>query len=569
MAKTKEIIDKSENIFKRWYKLCEPNKVYWFLQILFFSIYTSLLAVITIFAARTISAMYAENWRIAFLNLGIELITIAVRTLMLHFEYLVYGKQIKHIRLVVANKVYDKILSSDNKQVSQMTKDKMLNIVLNNLENLSEFPDSVASFFAYSILVIISLTSIFTANFFAGVLVTLLGIVNFIAYFLFNKKLGRVMLKRFEKKDVILNQFSKVIDGKPVINELGGRERYLDNALKSVADFSDEYARYYKIYSSKTNLWYIFWNVIVYGITAYLLYTVSQGTLSMESYLIVVPYLTTCTEKLTTLFDKTTALENMRVDVDRVNLILSLTDRQMIQYGKVNTIAEGYNLGLIDVTYENSDKNYSLKDVDISFKMKGVNLIKGEKGSGKRVIFDLLRRKIAPQSGIILLDNLNLYDYNEKTFKNHIDYCASHPIFIKDSVKENLLLVEKDINKINKLIDTIGIRNDINDLPAGIDAQISDITNPATLFLIGLLRALLTNCKILMIYELPENTPNTFRTKIKRILSKFEGQKTIILFTHTDIYDPIADMIYEVKNQKVKFVKIKFSKTKSKTKKQK
>ena len=222
--------------------------------------------------------MYAENWRIAFLNLGIELITIAVRTLMLHFEYLVYGKQIKHIRLVVANKVYDKILSSDNKQVSQMTKDKMLNIVLNNLENLSEFPDSVASFFAYSILVIISLTSIFTANFFAGVLVTLLGIVNFIAYFLFNKKLGRVMLKRFEKKDVILNQFSKVIDGKPVINELGGRERYLDNALKSVADFSDEYARYYKIYSSKTNLWYIFlecycvWNnclFVIHCITGY------------------------------------------------------------------------------------------------------------------------------------------------------------------------------------------------------------------------------------------------------------------------------------------------------------
>ena len=60
-----------------------------------------------------------------------------------------------------------------------------------------------------------------------------------------------------------------------------------------------------------------------------------------------------------------------------------------------------------------------------------------------------------------------------------------------------------------------------------------------------------------MIYELPENTPNTFRTKIKRILTKFENKKTIILFTHTDVYDSIADMTYVVKNQKVKFVKIK------------
>lgn len=106
-----------------------------------------------------------------------------------------------------------------------MTKEKILNIVLNNLEYMSEFPDSVAGFIAYSITVIISLVSIFIANILAGIAVMLLGVVNFIAYFLFNKKLGRVMLKRNEKRDVISDKFAKVIDGQVVINELGGREK--------------------------------------------------------------------------------------------------------------------------------------------------------------------------------------------------------------------------------------------------------------------------------------------------------------------------------------------------------
>lgn len=180
MTKTKEI-KSNENIFKRWYKLCQPHKFYWFLQIIFYSGYTALLAILTIFAARTINAMYDQNWHLAFLNLGIELITIVSRNVLYHIQYIYYGKQVKHIRQVVARKVYDKILSSDNKQVSLMTKEKILNIVLNNLEYMSEFPDSVASFIAYSITVIISLVSIFTANVLAGIAVMLLGVVNFIA----------------------------------------------------------------------------------------------------------------------------------------------------------------------------------------------------------------------------------------------------------------------------------------------------------------------------------------------------------------------------------------------------
>jgi len=70
-------------------------------------------------------------------------------------------------------------------------------------------------------------------------------------------------------------------------------------------------------------------------------------------------------------------------------------------------------------------------------------------------------------------------------------------------------------------------------------------------------RALLSNCRILMIYELPQDTPETFRKKVVNYLSNNKVDKTIILFSHSDAYDDIAGIIYRVNAGKVKLENVK------------
>ena len=69
--------------------------------------------------------------------------------------------------------------------------------------------------------------------------------------------------------------------------------------------------------------------------------------------------------------------------------------------------------------------------------------------------------------------------------------------------------------------------------------------------MLGLVRALLTNCKILMIYEVPQDAPASLRKKVKNLLTKFNIDKTIILFTHSNDYDSIADVSYTIDNGSV------------------
>ena len=546
MRKTKE---KSNNIFKRWWILTNPNKLIFAGQIFFYACYTILLSVITIFAARTINCMYAKDWNGAFFNLAIELITIIMRNVLYHVQYIFYTKELSHIRYVVAKKVYNKILSCKSSEFNNVSKEKITNIALNNMGNLSEFPDAIASFIAYSIQVAFTLITVFTSNYLAGIIVTALGVANFFAYYFFNKKLGKLMLERHEKKDDMFKSYSKIIDGKSIINELQGKEKYEGELINNVKGFSKAYSKYQMITSCKTNLYYACWNVVVYLIAALMLFYVSNGSLDIAVYLIIVPYLTTCTDKLNTLFDKTNNIENMRVDVDRVNLILNLSDEELINYGNLNTVSDKYNLGFINVSCKNTTpNNHELRNINLTFKTNGINVIKGEKGSGKRHIFDLLRRYEKPTKGKILLDNLNLYDYNEKTFKTHINYCSSHPTFINGSIKENLELIDTNFENVLKVCKEIGIKKEIEKLPQGFNTQILDIDNSSLLFLLGLTRALLSNCKILMIYEIPQDAADSLRLQIIDILTNHNIDKTIILFTHSNDYNNIADVSYLIDN---------------------
>ncbi len=549
--------NKKDNILKRWYKLVQPHKGYWVGQIVCYIIYTVLLFLLTIFAAKTIDSMYNQEWGKAFLYLGIEIGTIIVRSIAIHIEYKFYGKQQVVVRKNVAQKIYNKILTLDDKKEKEFSKEKILNIALNNMSDLSEFPDSVANFIGVTIQVIITLITVYFSNWIAGILITILGVVNFFVYTYYNRKLGRILLKRHEHKDAMFKSYSKIMDGKIVINEYNIKQKYQDELIRDVDDFSKEYEKYYNVYSSKQNMYNWIWKAVCYAITALMLYFVSKGTMEMAVYLIIVPYLTSCTEKLNNLFDKTSALENMRVDVDRVNLILNLDEKQLMKYGQFNSLNESYNLGLIGVSCKGDGDSGNLVDADISFKMNSINLIKGERGSGKRVIFNLLRRNTKPDKGRVLLDNLDLYDYNKKTFKNHIDYCSSNPVFIKGSIKENMLVAKNNLNDVKEICAQLGILKTIERYKDGFDTQIEEVKSKGMLFLLGLARAVLSNCNILMIYEIPLDAAESFRKKVANFLKKNKINKTVIIFTHSNDYDEVASLCYAVNKGKVKLEKVK------------
>lgn len=562
---------KKENLIKAWYKLAEPDKWIWTAQIFTYVLYTVFYTMTSYFAAFTINSLYEADWTMAFIYLAIEFAMIFLRNFFLHIEYVCYGQNHVVIRSNISRKLYNKIMSCDNKNFDNFSKEKIINIAINNTEYVAEFADTVAIFVSGVIQAILTVAIITSSNVWAGLIIVAIGIVNFFAYRYFNKLMGKRMNERYQNQDKMLQSYQKVIDGRSIINELEGEDLYEGEVMQAVEDHAKAYASYYKAYSLRENIYYICWNVLVYLTTALMIYFVSQGTLGMEAYLIIVPYLTTGTTQINKVFKNNENLEKMRVDVDRFNLILNLSDRELMQFGQMASDSKGYNLGLIDVSYQNDDRSSpyfgKISNVDISFMMNKINLIKGARGSGKRQIFNLLRRYIKPDKGVVLLDNLSLYDYSEASFKSQISYCSSHPRFLKGSIKENLSIVNKDFQKVTDVCKMVGVYDTIMLLPKGFDTDISLVHESSTLFLLGLARATLSDSKVLMIYEIPEDTQPRFRSNVKALLENYKMHKTILVFTHSDVYDDVADMKYNIYRGKITGVSVK-GETKRPAKKQ-
>ncbi len=548
---------KQENILKRWYKLCQPNKFDWAMQIITYSLYAIINALMAIFAAKTINCLYNSDFSGAFFWLAVEFLDILVRNVVYHLEYYYYGKVYSKINRTLCSKIYDKIMSVSNTEIKKFSPEKIISIAQSNTSYACEFPDYVASMVSRVVFVIVSIVAVFSTSWFAGIIIALLGVVDFFVYRAAHKKLGYHLKRRFEAQDERFREYSRIIGAKEVISEFGVQDEYKQKILKQVDKYNDEYSKYYMTYSAKENLYYVVWNAVVYAITAVLIFLVSKNMFDIALYLIVVPYLTNCTTKLNELYDKFGSVENTRVDVDRLNLILSLNDKELISYGNVNKECEGYNLGFASVSCKDKDNpTIKLVNSNVAFKMNAINIVRGERDSGKRIVFDILRRRIKPDDGVVVLDNLNLFDYSPKIFKNHIDYCSQHPMFISGTIMENLQATKRDLSKLNDLIEELNLNQVIARQKNGLNTQIDDVSNPEDRFWIGIIRAALSKCKILMIYEYPNTDNPEFREIFQNMIQTCETDKrTLILFTHNTQHDNLADAVFEVKKGKIKKVK--------------
>ncbi len=228
-----------------------------------------------------------------------------------------------------------------------------------------------------------------------------------------------------------------------------------------------------------------------------------------------------------------TKLNQARAAADRIFHLLD--EPEEVNLGKTKFTEFKDSIEFLDVTfsYGNSDviKNFSLK---IS-KGDKVALV-GLSGSGKSTLISLLLRLYDIEQGEILIDGINIKDYELESIRNVFALVSQDIFLFNDTVKENLKAgFEYSDEQIKHALEVSYADEFIQNLPEGLNTHIGDRgtrLSGGQSQRLTIARAFLRNCPVLLFDEATSALDNESEKVVQKALDQVASHKTVIAVAH-------------------------------------
>ena len=194
----------------------------------------------------------------------------------------------------------------------------------------------------------------------------------------------------------------------------------------------------------------------------------------------------------------------------------------------------------------------------VSFKIKNnsLNIITGPTGSGKIGIFELLHRYNRQHEGKILIDNIDIKEYDSKMISNMISSVRRDPTFFNISIKDNLSIFESNFENIINLSKELKVHDYIMSLDNGYDTVLD--TNGSNIntdvkYILAIMRVLLNRPKIMLFDETFDFLSKDLSGIILNMLKELKNDNTILIISKSKkiIELPYVDNIIMLNQNKV------------------
>lgn len=190
-----------------------------------------------------------------------------------------------------------------------------------------------------------------------------------------------------------------------------------------------------------------------------------------------------------------------------------------------------------DVHFSYDEKQEVLKGISFRVNPGETVAIVGSTGAGKSTIISLITRLYDINSGKILLDDIDLKDYELYNLRSHIGVVLQDVFLFHGSIYENLSFGDEAItlDKMKNIAKEIEVDNFIESLPGGYDYVVRERGSSISLGqrqLLSFLRAYLSDPKILILDEATSSIDHESEKLIQRATEKITKNRTSIIIAH-------------------------------------
>lgn len=186
----------------------------------------------------------------------------------------------------------------------------------------------------------------------------------------------------------------------------------------------------------------------------------------------------------------------------------------------------------VSFNYPNGTK--ALKNVSMLIEPNKTTALVGLSGAGKSTVINLLDKFYEPNQGQILLDGIDLREYDTKELRKHIGLVLQKNHIFQGSIEENIRYGDEtaSLEEVKEAAKKAYIHEQIMDLPQGYDAD-ARLLSGGQQQRIAIARLFLKDPAIIFLDEPTASLDAIATEQIKRSLDAIKENRTVIIVSHS------------------------------------
>jgi len=209
-----------------------------------------------------------------------------------------------------------------------------------------------------------------------------------------------------------------------------------------------------------------------------------------------------------------------------------------------------FELRHVDFTYPNG--NQALWNIDMTIEPGKITALVGLSGAGKSTIVNLLDKFYEPQVGEILLDGVDLREYDTQYLRDNIGLVLQKNHIFDGTIEENIRYGRPDatFEEVVEAARKAYIYDQVVALPKGFENKASDLSGGQQQR-IAIARMFLKNPPIIFLDEPTASLDAIATEQIKASIDAIKKDRTVIMISHSISQIIDSDVIYALQKGRV------------------
>ena len=537
---------------KNYIDLAKIKTNYMIITIVSAILYKGCYVLIPLFGSLIIKYLQDGNPDMVYLFLALYFITYIFYNLFLYVNYKIYGKNMVYYYTKMQTRVLKKLSKVDSGFNRVISKGRLMNSINGHIIEIGDMNDEISE----TITGLIQIIFVFVIVGFRNIWVCLILMIYAVIYTIFtvhyDKKVNIYTERVIYQDDKFSNLLAQISTGLQEIKTFNMLDK-LFSKIKIIHNNFDKNYNKKRDYIKKRDNYVRFINYLfrfILYITIIILIMNKLATLDV--LILVISYHSYVSEYIEDLMENLETIREVDIKVGRINDILNYKS-SIVECGDYIKDEIFGSVEFKNVSYKIKDKPV-LKNVSLKVNHNEILAIVGEAGSGKTTLFNLLLRIIKQDKGKILVDNVDIKNYDKKLYTDVVSIINQRPFIFNMSIRNNLNFVSRDRKKQEEACKITGIHDFIMSLPKGYDTVLHEDAKNVSggqKQMISIARTLLKGSDILLLDDITTSLDPDTATFIPDLLKKLKKDHTILMITKKPDLMKQADRIIVLKEGKV------------------